>query len=274
MPVLRIVLAVFPTVVLLSLCCAQNPAYIPEANPARPTIATPATLTPVGYLQFESGILGARNSPEFSTLTQVNETVKLTVHRRLQFLLQTAPLAYSTDTSSTNTAAAEAFLGAQGVLFRGEGVRPTISLSYLGRVHDSGGPDLDIGSPRQTALILLSNDIHGFHADWNAIFSEQVQQGIRRAQFGQTLSVSHPIGRVSLTSELWHFTQPFLEGRAMGTLWAVSSPLRKNLVVDMGFNRGLTSTSTKWEVFMGFTYLLPHRLWERHQERNTGLPGR
>jgi hypothetical protein len=28
-----------------------------------------------------------------------------------------------------------------------------------------------------------------------------------------------------------------------------------------GFNRGLTSTSTRWEVFVGFTYLLPYRLW-------------
>jgi hypothetical protein len=39
----------------------------PEANPARPTVSNPATLTPVGYLQFETGTLGATNSPEFST---------------------------------------------------------------------------------------------------------------------------------------------------------------------------------------------------------------
>jgi hypothetical protein len=32
-------------------------------------------------------------------------------------------------------------------------------------------------------------------------------------------------------------------------------------VLDGGFNRGLTSTSTRWEVFLGFTYLLPHKLW-------------
>jgi hypothetical protein len=38
----------------------------PEANPARPTVSTPATLTPAGYLQFESGILNAATSPEFN----------------------------------------------------------------------------------------------------------------------------------------------------------------------------------------------------------------
>ena len=36
-----------------------------EANPGRPTVSTPATLTLVGYLQFETGVLGASNSPEF-----------------------------------------------------------------------------------------------------------------------------------------------------------------------------------------------------------------
>jgi len=38
----------------------------PEANPGRPTVSTPATLTPVGYLQFETGAVGASHSPEFS----------------------------------------------------------------------------------------------------------------------------------------------------------------------------------------------------------------
>ena len=37
----------------------------PEANPARPTVSNPATLIPVGYLQFETGTLGATDSPEF-----------------------------------------------------------------------------------------------------------------------------------------------------------------------------------------------------------------
>jgi len=39
----------------------------PEANPGRPTVSTPATLTPVGYLQFENGGLYAAQSPEFNT---------------------------------------------------------------------------------------------------------------------------------------------------------------------------------------------------------------
>src|SRR6201984_1030149 len=49
----------------------------PEANPGRPTVSTPATLTPVGYLQFEQGFLGASDSPEFSSRYGLNEVMKL-----------------------------------------------------------------------------------------------------------------------------------------------------------------------------------------------------
>ena len=41
-----------------------------------------------------------------------------------------------------------------------------------------------------------------------------------------------------------------------------SSPLGST-VIDGGVNHGLTDTSTHWEEFVGFTYLLPHRLWTK-----------
>src|SRR5436309_1415329 len=92
-------------------------------------------------------------------------------------------------------------------------------------------------------------------------YLELVNETTRRAQFGQTLSISHPVKRFIVSGEIWHFTQPFLHGHAIGNLWAIAYPIRKNLVVDTGFDRGLTSTSTQWETFAGFTFLLPHRLW-------------
>jgi hypothetical protein len=54
-----------------------------EANPSRPTVTSPATLTPVGYLQFENGSLYANDSGEFSTRTGINQVTKLTALPRL-----------------------------------------------------------------------------------------------------------------------------------------------------------------------------------------------
>jgi len=59
---------------------------------------------------------------------------------------------------------------------------------------------------------------------------------------------------------LWVLAQPFLNGNAIGTLWVLGFTRRSNLVFDGGFDRGLTSTSTRWQGFAGFTYV-PHRLW-------------
>lgn len=238
---------------------------VPEANPGRPTVSTPATLPPVGYLQFENGTLFAQHSTEFSNRFGVEQVTKLAVHPRLELFLESEPLAISQSEDQTGVHEGEVFAGVQGVLLSGAGSRPTVSVSYIRRLHESPAPELDIGTFRQSGAILVSDDLRGFHIDTNEIIAEQVQGGTRRAQFGQTLSVSHPLGRFTLSGELWHFSQPFEHGNAVGNLWAISYPVRKNLVVDGGFNHGLTQTSTQWEVFLGFTYILPHRLWRAHR---------
>ncbi len=241
----------------------------PEANPARPTVATPATLTPVGYLQFENGLLYATGAPDFSSRLGVNQVTKLTVHPRLQFLVASEPVVHSGFGSQKEFNPGDVFAGFQAVLLPGHEKRPTVSISLLEHVYAGSAPDIDIGTPKHGLLLLVSDDLAGFHFDWNGMFNEETENRVGRAQFGQTISISHPLKKFIIGAELWHFTQPFQQGNAAGNLWSVSYPVRRNLVVDMGFNHGLTSTSIPWEGFAGFTYLLPHRLWPA---RNSGNP--
>ena len=82
--------------VVAQLSSAQSgTTSMPEANPGRPTVSTPATLTPVGYLQFENGGLFAEHSTEFSKRLGTGQVTKLSVHRRLELFLQSEPLAIS-----------------------------------------------------------------------------------------------------------------------------------------------------------------------------------
>jgi len=237
-------------------------ADAPSANPGRPTVSTPATLTPVGYLQFETGVLAAQHSREFSSLVGLSEVIKLSVARRLELLAASGPIVHSTTGGSSANGTAEVFLGMQAVAYQGEGAKPTVAFSYFRRVYGGNTPDLDLGSPRNSLVLLASADVKGFHYDTNAMLNEVIEGSVHRAQFAQTLSVSHPIGKkFTVSGEIWHFTQPFLRGNAVGNLWAVSYAVRPNLVLDGGFNHGLTSSSTRWEEFAGFTYLLPHKLW-------------
>lgn len=231
----------------------------PTANPGRPTVSTPATLTPIGYLQFETGLLAAWHSPEFDTQQSLVQVTKFTPLPRLELLIGTSPYVHSNTPPQDGTG--DITLGAQGVVYQGEGSRPTLALSYFRDVFSGGTPNLDIGSANNSAIVLASADVKGFHYDTNYLFNEQVDGGVRRAQFGQTLSISHDVGKdFGIAGELWHFTQPLLRGNAVGNLWAVNYNARRNLVFDCGFDRGLTSTSTRWELLAGFTYLLPIKL--------------
>jgi hypothetical protein len=185
---------------------------------------------------------------------------KFAVCSELQLLAAVGPYVHSN--TEPQNGSGDVSLGFQGVVRRGAGAAPTLALSYWGRVHDGGTPDLDMGSAVNSAIVLVSADVWGFHYDTNYLFNEvESDEGIRRAQFGQTLSVSHSLGgKFGLSGEVWDFSQPFLRGRAAGNLWAVDYNARRNLVFDLAFNRGLTSTSTQWEILTGFTYLLPNRI--------------
>jgi hypothetical protein len=123
---------------------------VPEANPGRPTVSTPATLTPVGYLQFENGALFAEKSTEFSKRTGIGQVTKLSVLPRLELFLQSEPLAISQSESQTAVHEGEVFAGVQSVLFVGDESRPTVSISYVRRVHTSVAPELDVGTFRQS----------------------------------------------------------------------------------------------------------------------------
>jgi hypothetical protein len=236
-------------------------AWGQEANPGRPTVSTPATLTPTGYLQFETGVLGAEHSPDLPNQISFNEVMKFSENERVELLLQTQPFAHSDLGPFHSNDPGDVSAGLQAVVLPGTKKRPTISASYFRRVFGGTAPDLDIGSNRQSALLLVSTDIAEFHIDTNAIFNEQIQDARHRAQFGQTLSIAHGLPhKFGVGGELWHFTQPFQNGHAAGFLFAPTYTPRPNLVFDACFNRGLTSTRTRWEVFMGFTFLLQKKL--------------
>jgi hypothetical protein len=246
----------------------RNEPHEPAANPARPTVSTPATLTPVGYIQFESGLMSAWSSPEFSSQSSFNEVAKITVTQRVEFLAASEPFARSRIDGESANGTGDTALGVQAVAYEGQGIRPTIAVSYFGRVYDGDAPDIDIGSYRNSLVLLFSADVKGFHFDTNYLFNEVANGSVRRAQLGQTLSVSHPlVWKLGLSGEIWRFTQPFLRSNAVGNLWALSYAARPDLVFDTGFDRGLTSTSTRWEFVAGFTYLLPHRMWPARRGR-------
>ena len=143
----------------------------PEANPGRPTVSTPATITPAGYLQFETGFVPAHDSPEFSSRYSLNEVIKLAVAPRLEFLMAAEPIAHFTAGGITANHVADIFVGAQAVFYHGEGTKPTLAVSYFHRAYDGGAPEYDYGSPTNSFVVLASADVKGFHYDANTFLA-------------------------------------------------------------------------------------------------------
>jgi hypothetical protein len=266
----------------------------PSANPSRPTVTNPATLPPVGYLQFEQGYLGSLHSPETASQYGVNQVTKLAVHPRLMLAVSSQPFAVSTAVAGgpASRDAGAVQVGFQAVLFTPtltappaktpdaapetqKSPVPTVAVGYYHTVYGGTAADIDLGSATNTLLMLFSGDVGGFHYDTNYIVNEQDGESnvglhsVRRAQFAETLSVNHSVlnPNLQVSVEVYHFSQPLVSETAAGRanlldlLVAPSYQVRPNLVLDGGFSHGFTSTSTRWQSFAGFTYLLPRRLW-------------
>jgi hypothetical protein len=109
--------------------------------------------------------------------------------------------------------------------------RPTVfwrelMADHRDRLYPAGSCQCSAGARcctlRQSTSILLSDEVYGFHFDANGIVTDQIQGLVHRAQFGQTLSIFHLLGKFTISGEVWHFSQPFEHGHAVGNLWAVS----------------------------------------------------
>ena len=174
-------------------------AHPPVANPARPTVSNPATLTPVGYVQFETGILAAWQSPDLVSQTSINEVIKYTASRWLELEVAAEPYAHSHAEGQPTNAPGDVDLGFQAVVHQGEGANPTVALSYFGRVYSGAAPDLDIASFSNSAFLLVSADVKGFHYDTNYIFNEVVD-GSRapRCLWADAFGLAFSFGQVRL----------------------------------------------------------------------------
>lgn len=253
------------TAVLAVNVCAQQSSDAPAADPARPTVTSPAHIPPPGYLQFEQGALIVSGAGNFDTQTTLLQCAKISLNHRIMVQEQWQPESNTRTSGVSQNSAGSVALGAQVLLTdekEGHSLRPTLAIGFLDTVHAGPAPEYDGGSAIRSLALLGAGDIKAFHYDANLILNQVNNGSVRRAQLGQALAITRNITpKLSVTAEVWHFAQPFTRSHAVGNIYAAGYTLKPTLVLDAGFNHGLTNTSAHWYGFFGFTYLLPHRLW-------------
>jgi hypothetical protein len=164
-----------------------------------------------------------------------------------------------TNSSGSVSGIGDNWLGPQIRIYRQTQRVPTIAFGYAVKIPSANSQNgLGSGQVDHALTLLASKDIGGFHFDFNATHFWIGQTGSRGfAQNDEVnLAFSHKIhGKLQFTGELYGDTQ--LDASNPGfasSLWALTYTITPRLVIDGGFEAGLTSGGPHRHAFVGATY--------------------
>jgi len=228
------------------------------ANPNRPTVANPADITQYGVLELEYG--WDRVWPtEGVTQTSANGLLKFAVLCDVELRWNTTSFLSQTDASGTHRTFGDNWLGPQVRVYKQTKRVPTLAFSYAVKIPSASTEDgLGSGHVDHLFTFLASKDVAKIHFDFNASeFWIGGGNGFDRNQ-QYNLAFSHVIrGPLQFTGEFYGDTR--LNAATPGfasSLWALTYTVRPRLVIDGGFEAGLTSGGPHRHLFFGVTYAI------------------
>ncbi len=163
-----------------------------------------------------------------------------------------------TDATGTHRTFGDNWLGPQFRFYRQTKRVPSLAFSYAVKIPSASTDDgLGSGYVDHAFTLLASKDINEFHFDFNAsqFLIGRSQVGFdRNQQFN--LAFSHVVhGKLQFTGEFYgdtklNQTQPGFAS----SLWAMTYTVLPRLVMDGGYEAGLTSGGPHRHAFAGVTY--------------------
>jgi hypothetical protein len=241
------------------------------ANPNRPTVANPADITQYGVLELEYGF--DRFWPDANThQTSLGGLLKFAVLCDVELRWTTTSFLSQTDLSGTHRTFGDNWLGPQVRVYRQTKHVPTLAFSYAVKIPSASTDDgLGSGHVDHALTFLASKDIRKIHFDFNATESLIGRAAGFDKNQQLNLAFSLPIhGPLQFTGEFYGQTEP---NRATpgfaSSLWALTYTVVPRLVIDGGFEAGLTSGGPHRHAFFGATYSIANLYRAlHHPERN------
>jgi hypothetical protein len=223
------------------------------ANPNRPTVSNPADITQYGVLELEYGWDQGSKAKSAAGL------VKFGMLCDVELRWATTSFLSVTDASGTHQGFGDNWLGPQIRIYRQTDRVPTLAFSYAVKIPSAATNDgLGTGRVDHQFAFLASKDIKHFHFDFNAsqfMIGRENSSGFDRNQ-ELNLAFSHLIyHRLQITGEFYGDTQLNQASPAFAsTLWALTYTIAPRLVIDGGFESGITSGGPHLHAFVGATY--------------------
>jgi hypothetical protein len=245
------------------------------ANPNRPTVANPADITQYGVLELEYG--WDRIWPDAGVhQTTLGGLLKFAVLCDVELRWTTNSFLSQTDATGAHHTFGDNWLGPQVRVYRQTKRVPTLAFSYAAKIPSASTEDsLGTGRVDHSFTFLASKDIKGFHFDFNATHFWIGRPGT--SGFDQNdqlnLAFSRPIhGGLGFTGEFYGDTQLNQNTPSFtSSLWALTYTINPRLVIDGGFEGGLTSGGPHRHVFAGLTCSIANLYsgWRRKQSDGT-----
>jgi hypothetical protein len=232
--------------------------YPISANPNRPTVSNPAHITQYGVLEVEYG--WDQVWPGQSTQqTSVGGLLKFGMLCDVELRWTTTSFLSQTDASGTHRSFGDNWLGPQVRFYRQTKRAPGLAFGYAVKI-PSARTENGLGSGRvdHAFTFLASKDIVHFLLDFNVtqyLIGRPNSSGFDKDQ-QLNLAFSRVIrGDLQFTGEFYGDTR--LNRTTAGfasSLWGLTYTVVPRLVIDGGFEAGLTSGGPHRHAFLGATY--------------------
>lgn len=226
------------------------------ANPNRPTVANPADITQYGVLEIEYGF--DRFWPDAGVRqTSLGGLLKFGILCDVEIRWTTTSFLSQTDSTGTHRTFGDNWLGPQVRLYRQTKHVPTLSVSFAVKIPSATTEDgLGSGFVDHDFTFLASKDIRKVHFDFNATEFLIGRPGGFDKNQQLNLAFSRPIhGPLQFTGEFYGQTElnRVTPGFA-SSLWALTYTVVPRLVIDGGFEAGITAGGPHRHAFFGATY--------------------
>ena len=240
------------------------------ANPNRPTVSNPAHVTQYGVLELEYG--WDRLWPEEGIhQTSIGGLLKFGLLCDIELRWNTTSFLSQSDATGTHRTFGDNWLGTEIRFHRQTTRLPTMAFSYAFKIPSASTENgLGTGRVDHSFTFGASENIAHFNFDFN--FTQFLVGRPTASGFDENqqlaLAFSRTIhGGLQFAGEFYGETQ--LNKTTPGfasSLWALTYTVIPRLVVDGGFEAGLTSGGPHRHAFFGATYSIAN-LYPRHRRK-------
>jgi hypothetical protein len=231
-----------------------------SANPNRPTVADPADVTQYGVLELEYGwdrLWPAAGVDQMS----LGGLVKFGLLCDIELRWNTTEYTSQKDANGTHRTFGDNWLGPQIRFYKQTKRVPAMAVSYAVKI-PSASTEAGLGSGvvDHAFTFLASKDVRKIHFDFNAsefLIGRSGANGFDKEQ-QLNLAFSRRIrGALQFTGEFYGDTRVNRTTPGfVSSLWALTYGITPRLVVDGGFEFGLTHGGPHRHAFVGVTYAI------------------